>query len=83
MKCSYAAFGEQNKTDNNSKCQLVYKSQKLNQKFLSRFARTIASQYDKNYLFAPKIVVYYRKLFKITGNNGNFENKAFSYTQQS
>ena len=26
MKCSYAAFGEQNKTDNDSKCQLVYKS---------------------------------------------------------
>ena len=29
MKCSYAAFGEQNKTDNDSKCQLVYKSQIL------------------------------------------------------
>ena len=29
MKCSYAAFGEQNKTDNDSKCQLVYKSQKI------------------------------------------------------
>ena len=28
MKCSYAAFGEQNKTDNDSKCQLVYKSLK-------------------------------------------------------
>ena len=28
MKCSYAAFGEQNKTDNDSKCQQVYKSQK-------------------------------------------------------
>ena len=28
MKCSYAAFGEQNKTDNDSKYQLVYKSQK-------------------------------------------------------
>ena len=27
MKCSYAAFGEQNKTDNDSKCQQVYKSQ--------------------------------------------------------
>ena len=26
MKCTYAAFGEQNKTDNDSKCQLVYKS---------------------------------------------------------
>ena len=26
MKCSYAAFGEQNKTDNDSKCQQVYKS---------------------------------------------------------
>ena len=50
MKCSYAAFGEQNKTDNDSKCQQVYKSLKLSQKFLSRFARTIASQYDKNYL---------------------------------
>jgi hypothetical protein len=25
MKCSYAAFGEQNKTDNDSKCQQVYK----------------------------------------------------------
>ena len=24
MKCSYAAFGEQNKTDNDSKCQLAY-----------------------------------------------------------
>ena len=23
LKCSYAAFGEQNKTDNDSKCQLV------------------------------------------------------------
>ena len=29
MKCSYAAFGEQNKTDNDSKCQLVYKSHYL------------------------------------------------------
>ena len=28
MKCSYAAFGEQNKTDNDSKCQQVYKSKK-------------------------------------------------------
>ena len=28
MKCSYAAFGEQNKTDNDSKCQQVYKSLK-------------------------------------------------------
>ena len=28
MKCSFAAFGEQNKIDNDSKCQLVYKSQK-------------------------------------------------------
>ena len=27
MKCSYAAFGEQNKTDNDSKCQQIYKSQ--------------------------------------------------------
>ena len=26
MKCSFAAFGEQNKIDNDSKCQLVYKS---------------------------------------------------------
>ena len=26
MKCSSAAFGEQNKIDNDSKCQLVYKS---------------------------------------------------------
>ena len=26
MKCSYAAFGEQNKTNNDSKCQQVYKS---------------------------------------------------------
>jgi hypothetical protein len=25
-KCSSAAFGEQNKTDNDSKCQQVYKS---------------------------------------------------------
>ena len=25
MKCSYAAFGEQNKIDNDRKCQLVYK----------------------------------------------------------
>lgn len=24
MKCCYAAFGEQNKMDNDSKCQLVY-----------------------------------------------------------
>ena len=30
MKCSYAAFGEQNKTDNDSKCQQVYKSLKNN-----------------------------------------------------
>ena len=28
MKCSNAAFGEQNKIDNDSKCQLVYKSPK-------------------------------------------------------
>ena len=28
IKCSYAAFGEQNKTDNDSKCQQVYKTQK-------------------------------------------------------
>ena len=27
MKCSYAAFGEQNKTDKDCKCQQVYKSQ--------------------------------------------------------
>ena len=27
MKCSYAAFGEQNKIDNDRKCQLVNKSQ--------------------------------------------------------
>ena len=26
MKCSYAAFGEQNKIDNYCKCQQVYKS---------------------------------------------------------
>ena len=25
MKCSKAAFGEQNKTDNDSQCQQVYK----------------------------------------------------------
>ena len=29
MKCSYAAFGEQNKTDNDSKCQQVYKPSKI------------------------------------------------------
>ena len=29
MKCSYAAFGEQNKIDNDSKCELVYKSHLL------------------------------------------------------
>ena len=29
MKCSYAAFGEQNKTDNESKCQQVYKLKKI------------------------------------------------------
>ena len=34
MKCSYAAFGEQNKTDNDSKCQLIYKS---------HFLRTLTS----------------------------------------
>ena len=28
MKCSFAAFGEQNKIDNDSKCQQVYKSPK-------------------------------------------------------
>ena len=28
MKCSFAAFGEQNKIDNDSKCQQVYKSLK-------------------------------------------------------
>ena len=28
MKCSYAAFGEQNKIDTDSKCQQVYKSHK-------------------------------------------------------
>ena len=28
MKCSYAAFGEQNKIDNDCKCQQVYKTQK-------------------------------------------------------
>ena len=32
MKCSFAAFGEQNKIDNDSKCQQVYKSQKLRKK---------------------------------------------------
>ena len=26
MKCSFAAFGEQNKIDNDSKCQQIYKS---------------------------------------------------------
>ena len=25
MKCCYAAFGEQNKTENDSKCQHIYK----------------------------------------------------------
>ena len=29
MKCCFAAFGEQNKIDNDSKCQQVYKSQKI------------------------------------------------------
>ena len=28
MKCCFAAFGEQNKIDNDSKCQQVYKSLK-------------------------------------------------------
>ena len=28
MKCNYVAFGEQNKTDNDSKCQQVDKSHK-------------------------------------------------------
>ena len=30
MKCSNAAFGEQNKIDNDSKCQQVYKSHIIN-----------------------------------------------------
>ena len=29
MKCSYAAFGEQNKTDNDSKCQQVYNPKRI------------------------------------------------------
>ena len=33
MKCSNAAFGEQNKTDNDSKCQQVYKSLKILQSY--------------------------------------------------
>ena len=33
MKCSFAAFGEQNKIDNDSKCQQVYKSQKKRHSF--------------------------------------------------
>ena len=44
MKCNYLAFGEQNKIDNDSKCQQVHKSKfliKIN--FLSKldaYART-------------------------------------------
>ena len=34
MKCSYAAFGEQNKTDNDSKYQLVYKSPKIGEEVI-------------------------------------------------
>ena len=30
LKCSYAAFGEQNKIDNDCKCQQVYKSHIIN-----------------------------------------------------
>ena len=35
MKCSFAAFGEQNKIDNDSKCQQVYKSQAIYRSALS------------------------------------------------
>jgi hypothetical protein len=38
MKCSYAAFGEQNKTENDSKCQLVCKSLKKACKGIENFA---------------------------------------------
>jgi hypothetical protein len=44
MKCSSAAFGEQNKTDNDSKCQQVYKSQKRYENVEKKcfFAQTFA-----------------------------------------
>ena len=37
MKCSYAAFGEQNKMDNDSKCQQVYKSHKIKASIVSEY----------------------------------------------
>ena len=57
MKCSFAALGEQNKIDNDSKCQQVYKSQKkckLSQKvhfFLvqNRTCDLLGVEVDENY----------------------------------
>ena len=46
MKCSYAAFGEQNETDNDSKCRLVYSSQKKSQRVTLRFFDVAASKGD-------------------------------------
>ena len=58
-------------------------SDKITNIYKNKNQANIRPKINKNYLIAPKIVVYYRKLFKITGNNGNFENKALSYAQQS
>jgi hypothetical protein len=55
MKCSYAAFGEQNKTDNDSKCQQVYKSPKnsnfgrLPWLFMPHNIATHKSQFPRSY----------------------------------
>ena len=51
MKCSYAAFGEQNKTDNDSKCQQVYKS--LNNRSIVSMKHTpdFITQLNENEVF--------------------------------
>ncbi len=46
MKCSFAAFGEQNKIDNDSKCQLVYKSPKKVWQWLVRVINLIDDNTD-------------------------------------
>ena len=54
MKCCFAAFGEQNKIDNDSRCQQVYKSIKI---------RRVCSKRGENApLFSVKKHFFYKKM---------------------
>ena len=56
MKCSYAAFGEQNKTDNDSKCQQVYKS------LIIYILRCTSQQVPNSFYLYPYIHSFAKKL---------------------